>query len=53
MIVAKATIKAKFQAVERLYNVDALVSTSTLLETRRTELSRFDAFNVVSSRKKR
>jgi hypothetical protein len=53
VIAAKATIKAEFQAAERLHNVDAPVRTSTSPETRRTELSGFDAFNAVGSRKKR
>jgi hypothetical protein len=50
---AKATIKAEFQAAERLHNIDAPVRTSTSPETRRTELSGFDAYNAVGSRKKR
>jgi hypothetical protein len=50
---AKATIKAEFQVAERLHNIDAPVRTSTSLETRRTELSGFDAYNAVGSRKKR
>jgi hypothetical protein len=50
---AKATIKGEFQAAERLYNVDAPVRTSTSPETRRTELSGFDAYNAVGSRKER
>jgi hypothetical protein len=50
---AKATIKAEFQAAERLHNIDAPVRTSTSPETRRTELSGFDAFNAVGARKKR
>jgi hypothetical protein len=53
MTAVKATIKAEFQAAERLHNINALVRTSTSPETRRTELSRFDAYNVVGSRKKR
>jgi hypothetical protein len=53
VIAAKATIKAKFQVAERLYNTDALVRTSTSPDTRRTtELSSFDAYNAVGARKK-
>jgi hypothetical protein len=53
MIAAKATIKAEFQAVERLHNTDAPVRTSTSPDARRTtELSSFDAYNAVGARKK-
>lgn len=53
MTAAKATIKAEFQAAERLHNIDALVRTSTSPDARRTtELSSFDAFNAVGARKK-
>jgi hypothetical protein len=53
MTSVKATIKAEFQAAERLYNIDVPVRTSTSPETRRTELSGFNAYNAVGSRKKR
>jgi hypothetical protein len=50
---AETTIKAEFQAAERLHNIDALVRTSTSPDARRTELSGFDAFNAVGTRKRR
>jgi hypothetical protein len=53
MTAAKATIKAEFQAAERLHNTDAPVRTSTSPDARRTtELSSFDAYNAVGARKK-
>jgi hypothetical protein len=53
MIAAKAIIKAEFQAVERLYNTDAPVRTSTSPDARRTtELSSFNTYNAIGARKK-
>jgi hypothetical protein len=50
--VAKTTVKAQFQVVQRLHNIDAPVRTSTSPDVRRIELSSFAAYNNVGSRKK-